>query len=105
MANRENTITGKYWGRKTLRLGLDEFHDGKVTVPIHWNYWKTMNQEIASDFVNCSWNAENPSGRQEPSSNQAKNGRKSQGGNKPRIPGINSEERFHSLRGRPQQVV
>nr|GEU65924.1 reverse transcriptase domain-containing protein [Tanacetum cinerariifolium] len=52
---RANKTTGKDWRRRAFRFGLDEFHGGKVTISIQWNYWKTRSQKTASSSVNSSW--------------------------------------------------
>nr|GEX70984.1 zinc finger, CCHC-type, Gag-polypeptide of LTR copia-type [Tanacetum cinerariifolium] len=114
------------WRRRTLIFGLDEFHGRKVTISVQRNYWKTTSQKIASSFINGSRNAENPSGRRinYPKNQQlgsagmrvgfrtrknspgfqTNGGRKSQGGNKPKISETNND-RLHSHRRGPQQVV
>nr|GEW67705.1 reverse transcriptase domain-containing protein [Tanacetum cinerariifolium] len=123
----KNSATGEDWRRKTFRFGLDEPHGRKVTVSIQQNYWKDESQEIASSSVNASQNAKNPDRRRNnylkkqqvgsvgmhagiqtrkdlPGS-QTNGGRKNQGGNKPRMSETNSNDRFHSHRRGPQQVM
>ncbi|GJY25220.1 reverse transcriptase domain-containing protein [Tanacetum coccineum] len=127
MVNRANTTTGEDWRRRTLRFGLDEFRSCKVTISVQRNYWKTRSQEITSSSVNGSRDAEalgrrrsnyptkqqvGSAGmhvglwtRRDPPGSQNNGGRKSQGGNKPRISRTNNNDRFHSHRRGPQQVV
>nr|GEY27320.1 reverse transcriptase domain-containing protein [Tanacetum cinerariifolium] len=122
-----NSTTGEDWRPRTLRFGLNEFRGRKVTVSVQWNYWKTRSQEIASSFVNGSRNAKNSGGRmsnypknqqigfigirvglqtkKDRPGSQTSGRRNSQGGNKPRISRTDSNDRFHSLRGRSQQVM
>ncbi|GJZ04407.1 hypothetical protein Tco_0537682 [Tanacetum coccineum] len=126
MANWANTTTGENWRQRTLRFGLDEFCGCKVTISVQQNHQKTRSLKITSSFVNSSRNAEAPGKKRsnylkkpqvgpagmrvglrtkrDPPCSQTNGGRKSQGGNKPRISGTNINDWFYSHRRGPQQL-
>nr|GEU98342.1 reverse transcriptase domain-containing protein [Tanacetum cinerariifolium] len=122
-----NTTAGKDQRRKTLYFGSDELRGCKVTFCIQRNHWKTKSQKVTGSAINGSRNGEAPSRRRgnylkkehdrsagmsvgfqtkkDSPNSQTNSGRKSQGGNKPRISRANNNDRFHSHRRGPQQVI
>nr|GEX38086.1 reverse transcriptase domain-containing protein [Tanacetum cinerariifolium] len=122
-----NTTTGKDRRRRTLHFGSDELRGCMVTFSIQRNHWKTRSQKVTGSAINGSRNVEAPSKsrgnypkkeqdrsagmyvglrtRRDSPDSQTNSGRKIQGGNKPKISRANNNDRFHSHRRGPQQVV